>query len=86
MDQPMLLEISLRRRLREAHALLDQLSGETEESRFRYAVLGLLLQLGEDVAAGVVDLSLVEILDDTLHTLLSEAEPSNDAPLWVEAA
>jgi hypothetical protein len=86
MDQPMLLELSLRRRLREAHALLDQLSGDTEESRFRYAVLGLLLQLGEDVAAGVVDLSLVEILDDTLHTLLDEGDPTNDAPMWVEAA
>ena len=86
MDELMPLELTLRRRLRDAHTLLEQWRDDTAELRFRHAMLDILLQMAEDLAAGVVDLSLAEILDDTLQDLLGNSAADSAEPQWVEAA
>jgi hypothetical protein len=88
---PMLVEHTLQHHLRNAHEVLVQLSSVVPgEPPFRYVMLDLILQLAQDLAAGGISLSLVEILDDMLHVLLEDLDEyrtdSSDEPQWVDAA
>ena len=86
MNEQLTLEQALKRHLREAQSVLETMCADTDEERFRDALLGLALQLAEDVAGGVIDLSLVEILNDTLQSLLDTGDPDMRAPRRVAAA
>jgi hypothetical protein len=86
MNERLTLEQVLKRHLREAQAVLERMSAHTDEARFRDALLGLALQLADDVAGGLIDLSLVEILNDTLQGLLDTGDPDIRAPQWVASA
>jgi hypothetical protein len=86
MNEQLTLKQALKRHLREAQAILETMGADTDAARFRDALLGLALQLAEDVAEGVIDLSLVEILNDTLQSLLDTGDPDIRAPQWVASA
>ena len=80
------LEDALKRHLHAAQAVLEQMQADTDEARFRDALLGLALHLADDLVAGVIDLSLVEIFNDTLQSLLDDADASSATPQWVDSA
>jgi hypothetical protein len=86
MNERLTLEQALKRHLREAQAILETMSADTDEARFRDALLGLALQFAEDVAGEAIDLSLVEILTDTLQSLLDTGDSGIRAPQWVASA
>lgn len=86
MTELLTLEDALKRHLRAAQSVLEQMHADTDEARFRDALLGLALNLADDLVAGVIDLSLVEILNDTLQSLLDDGDSRSATPQWVESA
>ena len=80
------LEDALKRHLRAAQGILEQMRADTDAARVRDALIGLALQLADDLAAGVIDRSLVERLNDSVQRLLDDADASSPPPQWVKAA
>lgn len=80
------LEEALKRHLHAAQGVLEQMRADTDAARVRDALIGLALQLADDLAAGVIDRSLVELLNDSLQSLLDDADVSSPPAQWVEAA